>query len=85
MNPQRGLKLIHTLDNERYELYDITADPQETNDLISVPGYFERIADLKMRLVRIRNEDFLGLDKHPSLLPLSDVEIQNLRSLGYVR
>jgi len=79
-----GFKLIHTPLYDRYELFDLKSDFNEENDLITNPAYRERREDLKVRLKRIRKEDFLhlGTIKSPKL---TEEELEILRSLGYVK
>lgn len=80
-----GLKLIHTLFSGRYELFDLGLDPDEEHNLINDPRYYAQTEDLKVRLARIRNEDFLKLNKPGKLEKTTEEELEKLKSLGYVR
>jgi len=80
-----SLKLIYTAMNNRYELFDLDRDFTEEHDLSDDGKYRKQLDDLKNRLHYLRNEDLLGLKIVNSPLELTDEEIQNLKSLGYVR
>jgi arylsulfatase len=80
-----GLKLILSHSNGQYELFDLKSDPHENNNLINDKKYQAQAQDLKIRLDRIRKEDFLKLGKTEKPPKLSKEEIENLKSLGYVR
>lgn len=79
-----GLKLIYTRLFKKYELFNLKSDPHEEHDLINDPKYRERAGDLKIRLKRIREEDFLGLRVVKRRQKLTEEEIRKLKSLGYV-
>jgi arylsulfatase len=80
-----GFKLIYTPEFQQYQLFDLKTDPHEEHDLIYDDSYRERGEDLKVRLDRIRNEDFLGLRVPKRRRKLTDEEIEKLKSLGYVQ
>jgi arylsulfatase A-like enzyme len=80
-----GLKLIYTPLYKQYELYELKIDPGEIDNLINAPKYQERAKDLKKRLMRICQEDFLKLQIIDKPQELTDEEIEKLRSLGYTR
>lgn len=80
-----GFKLIYTPEFQQYQLFDLKTDPHEERDLISDDKYQERGEDLKVRLRRISNEDFLGLRVPKKRQKLTDEEIEKLKSLGYVQ
>ena len=80
-----GLKLIYTSQGEEYELFKIKTDPHEEYDLIDDTRYQQQARDLKNRLARICNEDFLKLhivNKYPGL---TEEERRKLESLGYIQ
>jgi arylsulfatase A-like enzyme len=79
-----GLKLIYLAALEGYELYDLKTDPHEEHNLINNPKYREKVEELKVRLNRIRNEDFLKL-KPIKQKKFTDDELEKLKSLGYVQ
>jgi len=80
-----GLKLIYTPLFKQYELYQLKIDPYETDNLINVPKYQQRVKDLKKRLKRISREDFLKLQIVDKPQKLTEEEIEKLKSLGYTR
>jgi arylsulfatase A-like enzyme len=79
-----GFKLIHTPLYDRYELYDMKKDFGEEHDLVNETAYSQRTQELKIRLKRVRQQDFLklGTVKSPEL---SEEELEKLKSLGYVK
>jgi len=79
------LKLIYQLYNDKYELYNLNKDPQELNDLVSQGGYEMALRGLKGKLNRMRYEDLLGLNIVNKPHKLTDKEVRNLRSLGYLK
>ncbi len=80
-----GLKLIYTPLYKQYELFELKTDPQETHNLINATKYRERSKDLKKRLMRICQEDFLNIRIVEKPRELTEEEIEKLRSLGYTR
>ena len=80
-----GLKLIYTPIYKQYELFDLNSDPYEEQNLIEDDKYQKQAEDLKIRLNRIRGEDFLKLDTVSKPQELTDEEREKLKSLGYVR
>lgn len=75
-------KLIHRLDDDAYELYDLTADPAERNDLFSDYGaQHDIVRPLLARLEELRTLPRL----EPQPIGLSDEELERLRALGYIR
>jgi len=79
-----GHKLIFYPENERYQLYDISKDPNELKNLADDDRYKLTVKDLNDRLRRIRNEDFLNLPVEGNKRVLSDEEKRKLKALGYV-
>jgi arylsulfatase len=79
-----GFKLIHTPLYDRYELYNMKKDFGEEHDLVNETAYSQRTQELKIRLKRVRQQDFLklGTVKSPEL---SEEELEKLKSLGYVK
>ncbi len=80
-----GLKLIYHASSNQYELFDVKTDPREKNNLINETKYRMQVKDLKIRLNRIRKEDFLGIPGDKNNRKLSNEEIEKLKSLGYVQ
>lgn len=78
------LKLIHTPLYYQYELFDLKSDPHEERNLISEPMYGKQVEDMKKRLKRLCEEDFLGI-RTTMRRKLTEEEIEKLKSLGYVR
>jgi arylsulfatase A-like enzyme len=77
-----GWKLIHRLDDDVYELYDLAADPRERNDLFEQYGVeHEIVAGLLQRLHELR--DLPRLEPQP--VGLTPETIERLRGLGYIR
>ena len=63
-------KLIHFWEQpEEWELYDLKADPDETNNLASRPAQAERIRELKSMLSNLRRE--VGDIDPPGPIPVS--------------
>jgi len=80
-----GLKLIYTPLYQQYELFELETDPYEEYNLINDQKYQGQAEDLKIRLDRIRKEDFLKIDYVKKPQKLTEDEIKNLRSLGYIQ
>jgi arylsulfatase A-like enzyme len=81
-----GMKLIYKPGTDKYELFNLKADPGEENDLINEADYKDLIAQLKTQLHRIRKEDLLKLPIVPEKeKQLTDEEIEKLKSLGYIQ
>ena len=80
-----GFKLIYTPIYTQYELFDLNSDPYEEQNLIKDDKYQKQAEDLKIRMKRIRGEDFLKLDAVNRPQELTDEEREKLKSLGYVR
>lgn len=80
-----GLKLIYTRPTNQYEFFDLKTDPHEERNLIDNAEYQNKVEDLKSRLKRISQENFLD----PSIVnkpqKLTDEEIEKLKSLGYIQ
>ena len=77
-----GWKLIHRLDDDGYELYDLAADPHERDDVFA---RFDRehaiVAPLLSRLQAFR--DMQRLEPQP--VGLTPEALERLRALGYIR
>ena len=77
------VKLIIDLENGRHQLFELTHDPGELHDVAG-----ERV-DQVDRMRRIVESHLDALEDYPAYrptpTPLSDEDIERLRSLGYVR
>lgn len=79
---QGGFKLIHRLDDDGYELYDLAADPHERNDLFAAYGAANDVVrPLMERLAELRALPRL----EPQPVGLTDEALERLRALGYIR
>ena len=77
-----GWKLIHRLDDNGYELYDLAADPRQRNDLFAQYGVeHEIVAGMLRRLAGLRDLPRL----QPQPVGLTPEAIERLRGLGYIR
>ena len=76
-----GWKLIYNSSNEKYELYNLRADPQELNNLVEIKK--EQFEFLKAKL-----EEWMNRPR-PNVIPVSrklaEEEKERLRSLGYLQ
>ncbi len=78
----RGWKLIHRLDDDGYELYDLAADPHERNDVFAQYGLdHDIVAPLSQRLHGLRALPRL----EPQPVGLTPEALDRLRALGYIR
>ncbi len=77
-----GWKLIHRLDDDGYELYDLAVDPAERSDLFAQ----EETDDERVRALRRILDEFRELPRlDPQPVGLTPEAIERLRSLGYIR
>ncbi len=77
-----GWKLIHRLDDNGYQLYDLAADPRQRNDLFPQYGVeHEIVAGMLQRLAGLRDLPRL----QPQPVGLTPEAIERLRGLGYIR
>jgi arylsulfatase A-like enzyme len=76
-------KLIHHLDDDRYELYDRAVDPGETNDLSDDPAS-SKVKRLLMEVGAQRVSRFRTPKAPAAQAALSDAEREKLRALGYL-
>ena len=69
------------VDGERWELYDLVADPAETNDLYGTNSHEPVVKDLKEIIARFR------MDDSESAQPprLSEETIEALQAAGYIK
>ncbi|MHC4458127.1 MAG: sulfatase [Planctomycetota bacterium] len=65
------------------QLFDLKTDPHEERNLIYDYNYRKQLNDLKVRLERIRDEDFLNIRIPKKPQKLTEEEIEKLKSLGY--
>jgi arylsulfatase A-like enzyme len=79
-----GLKLIYTPSNKAFELYDLSADAGEENNLRYDSAYRKRASALVMTLDRLHKEDRLGVRSSSPPPKLTEEEKEKLRSLGYL-
>jgi len=78
----RGFKLIHRLDDDGYELYDLGADPFERNDVFAELGADSEIVERLMQgLHWLRDQPRL----EPQPVGLTPETLERLRQLGYIR
>jgi arylsulfatase len=80
-----GLKLIYTPQRDQYQLFNLKTDPYETSNLFTDDKHRGQAENLKVRLNRIRKEDFLGLRVRGRAPKYTDEELEKLKSLGYTR
>jgi len=80
-----GFRLVYTIEDNDYELFDIRTDSHGEHNLIRRPEYRDRVNDLIRRLRRIGEHDSLGLDIINRPPELTDEEKRKLRSIGYAR
>ncbi len=74
-------KLIHNLDDDRYELYNLESDPEEQEDLWAQEKESAVATELREALDRFSERQTLTA---PNIV-LSKKEIERLESLGYVQ
>ena len=77
--------LIYTPLDEQFELFDLRADPRQESDLIENAGYRHHAQQMKLRVQQLSQEDHLPLRSPVAPAQLTDKEIQNLKTLGYLR
>lgn len=76
-------KLLAYTDEQRYELYDLDADPTEQHDLAA--RHPRRVTELKRLLERqIEENDALGAGVEVREAAMSQAELERLRLLGYI-
>lgn len=76
-------KLLAYTDEDRYELYDLDADPAEQHDLAA--QHPKRLAELRRLLERqIEENDALGAGVQVQEAAMTQAELERLRALGYV-
>ena len=80
-----GFKLIYTPPDQRFELFDLAADPDESLDLFGAAEHEERARELMARLGRVAAEDRLALGEIAEAPPLTEDEIEKLKALGYTQ
>lgn len=80
-----GIKLIHRPTVNRFHLYDLNNDPEETRDLFNDPAYRESVEEMQRALARLRTEDLLDLGPITPPDEMTEEEREKLESLGYVR
>lgn len=78
------LKLIYTPIDNSFELFNLQTDFAEQKNLANRPDYGTKMQNLKLKLSKTLDEDFLKLGTVRNKRSLSEQERENLRSLGYV-
>ncbi len=79
-----GFKLIFSSLTQQHQLFNMATDPFEKNNLVEDALYQGRHMDLKKRLWRVWEEDYLDIPTSKALR-LTDDQIEKLKSLGYAR
>ena len=76
-------KLLAYLDEDRYELYDLNADPTEQHDLAAEQP--QRVAELTRLLEKqIEENEALGAGVAVQEAAMTPEELERLRLLGYI-
>jgi arylsulfatase A-like enzyme len=78
---QHPIHLIYTAEPQRYELYDLDADPGETQDIFAAHADSDEIKNLQQRL-RQKAADILARKKE---VKLDKESLEMLKSLGYIK
>ncbi|MCP4712889.1 MAG: sulfatase [Planctomycetes bacterium] len=78
-------KLIYTPVSNKYQMFDVSVDPEERRNLIDNAEYRHRTQDLQARLDDIRHENLIGQEIANEMPALSPADREILRALGYVR
>jgi hypothetical protein len=78
----RGFKLIHRLDDDGYELYDLSTDPWERDDVFADFGAGSEVVERLMQSLHwFRDQPRL----EPQPVGLTPEALERLRQLGYIR
>ncbi len=80
---RRGWKLIHNLDDDRFELYNRAADPHERQNLIDDPES-AKTRDRLLAAIAPHSQKVLALVRGETEAALSRSETEKLRALGYL-
>jgi arylsulfatase len=76
-------KLLAYIDEDRYELYDLNADPTEQHDLAG--QHPQRVAELRRLLEKqIEENEALGAGVAVQEAAMTPAELERLRLLGYI-
>ena len=78
-------KLIYDYLDKNHELFDLRSDPHEQHNFFYNIKYRQRAVDLVLRVKRIVQEDFLGLNIVIKHQKLTDEVREKLNSLGYIQ
>jgi arylsulfatase A-like enzyme len=73
--------MIYTPKTQKVELYDLTSDPAERNDVFEIHKNTEDLVELQQRL-RQKASDILGSKKE---VKLDKESLEMLKSLGYIK
>jgi hypothetical protein len=73
--------MIYTPETQKVELYDLTSDPAERNDVFEIHKNTEDLAKLQRRL-RQKASDILGSKQE---VKFDKKSLEMLKSLGYIK
>lgn len=80
---QGDWKLIHNLDDDSFELYNLVADPEERDDLSD--AHEESVRAVRRRLETALRSFRLRTVSRPERIELDDATVEQLEALGYLR
>jgi arylsulfatase A-like enzyme len=80
-----GLKLVYDSAENRFMLYDLVEDPDETVDLSEEDRYRDPGGALARELARLQSSDRLGAGVRRSAQDLTEEEKEKFKALGYTQ